>query len=76
VSDSQQPGSRAPYIVFGTILLIGLSCLGVVIVSDCNRDQPYQDAEYVRPGTPPPPSLPPPPGRPRPAADAGTPPGR
>lgn len=64
--EADQAGSTAPLIVFGTIGLIAVTCVSVVVVGHCQRDAPYQDAELVRPGTPPPPSLPPPPDRPRP----------
>ena len=62
-----EPGSKAPFVVYGAILGIGAICLGSVLVYNCQRTAPYQDAEPVRPSDPPPPSLPPPPGRPVPS---------
>jgi hypothetical protein len=64
---SDQPGSKAPLVVYGGIFGIGLLCVGMVVIYDCQRDEPYQDAVEVRPGDPPPLSIPPPDdGRPRP----------
>ncbi len=63
---SDQPGSKAPLVVYGAIFGIGFICVGMVVIYDCQRSEPYQDAEFVAPGTPPPGSIPPPPDRPRP----------
>lgn len=67
---AREPGARAPLIVFGTIIAIAATGVTIVLVNDCRREQPYQDADWVRPGSPPPPSLPPPPDRPRPKPPA------
>jgi hypothetical protein len=63
---SSEGGSKAPFVVYGGIFFIGLACVSAVLIYDCQREAPYQDAEKVRPGDPPPASLPPPPDRPRP----------
>lgn len=63
---TDEPGSKAPFIVYGAIFAIGIVCVGAVVINDCQRDAPYQDSEPVKAGDPPPPSLPPPPDRPRP----------
>lgn len=67
--ESGQPGSKAPFVIWGSMVAIGVLCVGMVVVYDCQRTEPYQDAEEVRPGDPPPLSAPvPDDGRPRPKA--------
>ena len=48
------------------MLTIAITCLTIVLVSNCRRDQPYLDPVEIRPGSPdrvppPGPDVPPPP---------------
>ena len=54
-------GSKAPLVVFGGMILIGLVSLLVVLISDCRRDEPYLEPEQIQRGTPD--RVPPPPGQ-------------
>ena len=41
-------GSRwAPIVVFGGILVIGLSGVTAVAIQHCQREEPYNDAELI-----------------------------
>ena len=44
--------SKAPFVVFGGMVLIGLSGLLAVFIYDCQRDEPYMDPVEIRPGEP------------------------
>ena len=44
--------SKAPFVVFGGMVLIGLSGLLAVFIYDCQRDEPYMDPVEMRPGDP------------------------
>ena len=44
--------SKAPFVVFGGMLAIGLTGLLTVLISDCRRDEPYLDPEQIQPGDP------------------------
>ena len=44
--------SKAPFVVFGGMILIALAGLFAVLVTHCQRDEPYMDPEEIRPGDP------------------------
>ncbi len=44
--------SKAPFVVFGAMIAIGLTGLLTVFISDCMRDEPYLEPELIRPGDP------------------------
>jgi hypothetical protein len=52
-------GSKAPFVVFGGMIAIGLTGLLAVLISDCMRDEPYMDPVEIRKGSPD--RVPPPP---------------
>ena len=52
-------GSKAPFVVFGGMIVIGLTGLLAVLITDCMRDEPYMDPVEIRPGDPA--RVPPPP---------------
>ena len=64
-----QGGSKAPFVIYGGIFLIGLSTVLMVLISHCNREDPYLDPKFVPPKTPPPPSLKQPAVEPSPAPE-------
>jgi hypothetical protein len=50
---SGDEGSKAPFIIYGGIFLIGLSCVSAVLITDCRRDSGYyEEPVRVEPGTP------------------------
>jgi len=49
---TDQPRSRAPFVVFGGILLIALASVLAVVIGHCTREEPYLDPEEIRPGQP------------------------
>jgi hypothetical protein len=51
--------SKAPFVVFGGMILIGLTGLLAVLITDCQREDPYMDTVEIRPGDPA--RVPPPP---------------
>lgn len=75
---SHDGGNRAPIVVFAGMLTIAITCLTIVLVSNCRRDQPYLDPVEIRPGSPdrvppPGPDTPPPPALKGPAGAETTP---
>jgi hypothetical protein len=48
---AQKP-SKAPFVVFGGMILIGISGLLAVFIYDCQREEPYMDPVEIRPGSP------------------------
>ena len=48
----QQARSKAPFGVFGGMIVIGLSGLIAVLVSDCRREDPYLDPQTIEKGNP------------------------
>ena len=55
-------GSRAPLVVFAGMVGIGIVAVTIVLVSHCQRDEPYLDSDPIQQGTvdrvpPPPPSA-------------------
>jgi hypothetical protein len=56
MSEGREPGKResraAPIVVFGAMAAIGLTGLIAVLVTHCQREEPYLDATPIRPGDP------------------------
>jgi hypothetical protein len=46
------PRTKAPFVVFGGMILIGLTGLLAVLISDCQREQPYMDPVEIKQGDP------------------------
>ena len=44
--------SRAPLVVFGAMIAIGLTGLLFVLITHCQRDEPYMDPVEIKAGTP------------------------
>jgi hypothetical protein len=55
-------GSKAPLVVFGGMIFIGVVALLIVFVNHCRRDEPYLDPQEIERGTPD--RVPPPPPQP------------
>jgi len=51
--------SKAPFVVFGGMIAIGLTGLLSVLISNCMREEPYMDTVEIKQGDPG--RLPPPP---------------
>ena len=47
-----EQGRKAPFVVFGGMIAIGLTGLLAVLINDCRRDEPYLDPELIQPGDP------------------------
>ena len=45
-------GSKAPLVVFGCMIFIGVVTLLIVLVNHCRRDEPYLDPQEIERGTP------------------------
>jgi hypothetical protein len=44
--------SKAPFVVFGGMVLIGLAGLIAVLVTHCQREEPYMDPVEIKQGDP------------------------
>jgi hypothetical protein len=49
---TEEPRSKAPFVVFGGMLLIALATVLTVLITHCQRDEPYLDPEEIAPGRP------------------------
>ena len=49
---SEEPRSKAPFVVFGGMLLIALCTVLAVVIGHCTREEPYLDADEIAPGQP------------------------
>jgi hypothetical protein len=49
---TEEPRSKAPFVVFGGMLLIALVTVLTVVVVHCQREEPYLDPEEIAPGQP------------------------
>lgn len=49
---TDEPRSKAPFVVFGGMLLIAVSTVLAVAIGHCQREEPYLDPEEIRPGQP------------------------